>query len=259
MRKSFVVLSSLLALCGSLLAMPAASAAVVTINVSTVSVDIGVPFKVSGKATNQQVGDPVKIQVQRPGSTRWVTVKTVLLKAKRTYATRIKLSAVGDNKVRVKSARLASPYLTVTAYTWLDLTAQGHIAVTDVHYMGTTVQMGGKSYPRSIYAFDSGYWIWSVQRCTAVKMALGRAEDFLTPTGSYSMTIDTYKDGVLTPGLTYPVDAGPYAITKLLPAGTDGFSITVAGFTGEVDAGLGTPRIRCAVPALTMNPDDFNL
>ncbi|HET7736266.1 MAG TPA: hypothetical protein VFK52_09850, partial [Nocardioidaceae bacterium] len=158
MRKALVVLATLGVSVGSPVALPAEAAPALTIKVSTTKVEVGTPVRVSGKATNADPGDPIRVQVRKPGTLRWVTVKTVAATATRTYATRIKLSAPGDNRIRVKSGKLLSPALTVTAYTWLRLTRQSYFALISSPWMAGTIALGSSSYPDSIWSTGTGAW-----------------------------------------------------------------------------------------------------
>ena len=112
MRKTLVVLASLGVSLGSAVVLPAEAAPALTIKVSTTTVEVGKPVRVNAwhqigdGLSNADAGDPIRVQVRKPGTLKWVTVKTVTASATHTYATRIKLSAPGDNKIRVKSGKL---------------------------------------------------------------------------------------------------------------------------------------------------------
>ncbi|HSV38904.1 MAG TPA: hypothetical protein VLI04_09105 [Nocardioidaceae bacterium] len=259
MRKSAASLFSLLAVVGSLLLMPAANAATVSVKVSTTTVDIGKPVTVSGKATNADPGDLIKIQVRKPGTTRWVTVKRVALKATHKYSTKIRLATPGANKVRVKSGKLASPSLTVTAYAWLDLTKQPHMQYSgSLTFMGATVQLGGTSYTPSIFAGGSADYLWNVDPgvCTNVKLTLGRPEDFGPPTGTFASSLQFFSDG---PSVVHPyfVDGAPVPVAEAVPASTLQVYFKFSDFTLNAYAAAGTPMIRCAAASLPeIDPTD---
>ncbi|HET7689958.1 MAG TPA: hypothetical protein VFK41_06250 [Nocardioidaceae bacterium] len=250
MRKVLVVLATLGVSLGSPAVLPAEAAPALTIKVSTTKVEVGKPVRVSGKATNADPGDPVRIQVRKPGTLTWVTVKTVATTATRTYATRITLSAAGDNKIRVKSGKLLSPALTVTAYTWLRLTRQSFFAATSGSWLSGTVVLGTTSYPDSIWSSGAGAWYFNLDRCNRIRYVAGRSDEEATVQGQFVVSTSTSHEGGGTTNASHPVTGNPISVLDAIPEDDTRLYLSLDDFVDGPVAALGTLEVRCAAASL---------
>lgn len=258
MRKTLVVLASLGVSLGSAVVLPAEAAPALTIKVSTTTVEVGKPVRVSGKATNADAGDPIRVQVRKPGTLKWVTVKTVTASATHTYATRIKLSAPGDNKIRVKSGKLLSPALGVTAYTWLRLTRQSYFTLASSPWMAGTIALGSSSYPDSIWSTGTGAWYFHLDRCNRIRYVAGRSDEEANVQGQFVVTTGTSHEGGDVTTVDHPVTGNPISIIDAIPEDDTLLYLALQDFVDGPVAALGTLEVRCAAAVLpAMHPSDL--
>ncbi|WP_205471665.1 hypothetical protein [Nocardioides sp. SYSU D00038] len=261
MRKSLLVVLSTLACLTALLTAGSAEAsrkASVTLKPIPAQSEVGKKVTLKGKFS----GGRATVKLQRKYLTGgWQTVRKVSTNAKGKYAAKVSLTQGGTTAFRAVKGGAKSAVRSLKVYAWLDVVTQPALVDLEDVLLNTTVRLGGRSHPRSVVAFDQGesyLWLRPDQQCTTFQAwsgfrdgdtegLVGTNEQLIgtvSITGAGQIVQQEHRTPVGPPVLRTSSVSGAEWLIVFADTDLDDAS------TGDHEAVLGHPRLRCNAPAL---------